>query len=216
MDRELFEMIAIKYGDVASWAVWVDVGSKPKSNMGNIEIFDLEKNPSLLGTLKTNVIMIGLNLSRQINCSEKFRNFHDSSPYANDFKIRYAFKGTQYYGAYMTDVIKKFKQKESKNVADLLKKRPDIVKSNIKVLRQELIDIHANNPVILAFGTDTFNLLKNNLRKSEYSKLIKLTHYSQHISKEEYKKDVEKQLSRLNYTPQAITDNWLKVRGEQG
>lgn len=34
ISQELFERIKTKYGDVASWAVWDDAGSKPKSNMG--------------------------------------------------------------------------------------------------------------------------------------------------------------------------------------
>ncbi len=43
---EIFETIKQKYGDVASWAVWEDVGVKPKSNMGHLNIFDFQKNPS--------------------------------------------------------------------------------------------------------------------------------------------------------------------------
>ena len=49
---EIFETIKQKYGDVASWAVWEDVGAKPKSNMGHLNIFDLQKNPTLLEVLK--------------------------------------------------------------------------------------------------------------------------------------------------------------------
>lgn len=208
MDRELFETIAEKYGDVASWAVWADAGIKPKSNMGNIEIFDLDKNPSLLGILKTNVVMVALNFSRPITCLESFKNFHDSSPSANDFKIRYAFKGTQFYGAYMTDIIKNLEMKDSKNVLELLKRSPDIVEANIRMFRQELADIRATEPIILAFGSATFELLKKNLNNNEYSKLVKLTHYSHQICKEEYKKEVEKQLPELTQTSITIRDNW--------
>ena len=103
--REIYDRISRKYGDVGSWAIWEEAGLKPKSNMGHLNVFDLEKNPSLLDTLKANVIMVGLNVSRSLIPTESFRNFHDISPRANDFKIRYAFKGTEFYGAYMTDVI---------------------------------------------------------------------------------------------------------------
>lgn len=195
IDRQLFDSIAKKYGTVASWAVWKDAEQKPKSNMGNVDIFDLEKNPSLLATLQTSVIMVGLNLSRTLACSEYFKNFHDSNPYANDFKIRYAFKDTQYYGAYMTDIIKNLEMKESMKVTKLLKDRPDIVESNIQTFRQELADIQAQQPMILAFGSDTFELIQKNMTRNEYSKLVKLTHYSHQISKENYRKEVMQQIA---------------------
>ncbi|MBN8575200.1 MAG: hypothetical protein J0M05_14900 [Candidatus Kapabacteria bacterium] len=187
---EIFETIKQKYGDVASWAVWEDVGAKPKSNMGHLNIFDLQKNPTLLEVLKNNIVMIGLNFSRPVLPTEPFKNFHDLNPRANDFKIRYAFRGTEFYGAYMTDVIKNLEMKDSHDVKTYLKKNPDLVQENILMLRKELSDLHANKPILLAFGVDTYNLLNNNLRKDEYSKLIRLTHYSHQISKENYKEEV--------------------------
>lgn len=187
---EIFEIIKQKYGDVASWAVWEDVGVKPKSNMGHLNIFDLQKNPTLLEVLKSNVVMLGLNFSRPVVPTEPFKNFHDLSPRANDFKIRYAFRGTEFYGAYMTDVIKNLEMKDSGDVKALLKKNTNLIQENISVLREELSDLHANKPILLAFGVDAYNFLINNLRKDEYSKLIRLTHYSHQISKENYKKEV--------------------------
>ena len=96
-----FEAIKRKHGAYASWAVWVDAGAKPKSNMGDISHFE---NDGVLALLKNDVAMVGLNISRP--CAEPFRNFHDPHPSANDFKIRYAFKDSAFYGAYMTDIIK--------------------------------------------------------------------------------------------------------------
>jgi hypothetical protein len=40
---EIFETIKQKYGDVESWAAWEDVGVKQKSNMGYLNIFNLQK-----------------------------------------------------------------------------------------------------------------------------------------------------------------------------
>ena len=40
---DIFDTIKQKYGHVASWAVWEDVGVKQKSNMGHLNIFDLQK-----------------------------------------------------------------------------------------------------------------------------------------------------------------------------
>jgi len=46
----------------------------------------------------------------------------------------------------------------------------------------------------LAFGNDTYKVLRENLDKDEYRKLIKLTHYSSWLSKEKYKEKVFKEI----------------------
>lgn len=195
ISNRLYEKIKTKYGDVASWAVWEEPGEKPKSNMGYLNIFNLQKNPSLLETLKNNVVMVGLNFSRPLEPTEPFKNFHDLSPHANDFKIRYVFKDTAFYGAYMTYIIKNTEMKVSRDVRTYLKNNPSVVKENISFLRKELSDIESNQPILLAFGRDTYNLLHENLEKHEYANLIKLTHYSHQISKEEYKEKVLRQIN---------------------
>lgn len=197
ISKEVFEIAKQKYGDVASWAVWEEAGEKPKSNMGHLNIFDVQKIPKLLEVLKNNVVMIGLNFSRPVSPTEPFKNFHDLNPRANDFKIRYAFRDTEFYGAYMTDVIKNLEMKDSHDVKTYLKQNAKLVQDNISFLREEFFDIQADKPILLAFGADTYNLLNNNLRKDEYSKLIRLTHYSHQISKENYKKEVFNQIRQL-------------------
>ena len=106
MTKKLYERIRRKHGGVASWAIWETQGDRPKSNMSPDKIFNLNTNPSLLESLNSNVVMAGLNFSREVGMIQDFANFHDESPSANDFKIRYAFSNTPYYGAYMTDVLK--------------------------------------------------------------------------------------------------------------
>jgi hypothetical protein len=194
ISKELFERIKTKYGDVASWAVWEKAGEKPKSNMGKMDVFDLQKNPSLLSTLKNNVVMIGLNFSRPLIPTVPFKNFHDSSPHANDFKIRYALGDTQFYGAYMTDIIKNTEIKSAHDVRKHLKENPKIVRENIVKFREELSDLEPQKPILFAFGVDAYNILYSNLRSDEYFKLIRLTHYSHQISKEDYKQEVLHQI----------------------
>jgi len=192
---ETFESIKKKYGGVASWAVWEDVGEKPKSNMGHLNIFDLRKNPSLLEVLKTNVVMVGLNISKSKTPTEPFFNFHPLYSSANDFKIRYAFKDTEFYGAYMTDIIKYYPNMNSREVRAELKQNSKLVQDNISLFRQELSDIGAKEPILLAFGFGVYDLLNKHLNNNEYSKLIRLTHYSHYISKEDYKKKVFSQIT---------------------
>ena len=187
--------MAAKYGDVGSWAVWEDVGDKPKSNMGHMNIFDLDKNPNLLNTLTNQVIMVGLNFSRPLIPSDPFKNFHDLNPRAQDFKIRYAFKNTEYYGAWMTDVIKYKEEVDSNKLIKEIRNDQNFIKENIQSFRNEIFDLGSIKPMILAFGVESYKLLKTHLDSSEYSNLIQLTHYSHQISKEDYKVNVYKQLN---------------------
>jgi len=196
ISAELFETIKRKHGGYASWAVWVDAGEKPKSNMGDMSIF---KNEGVLGLLNNNVVMVGLNFSRSFS-GEPFGNFHDPRPMANDFKIRYAFKDSEYYGAYMTDIIKFLEEADAKNVMKHLSQHPEIIENSLNIFREEMRDlkgtteIKVSPPLILAFGRYTYNILSQNLKKEEYSRIIKLTHYSHQISKEVYKQTVLKEV----------------------
>jgi len=90
-----------------------------------MSIFDLDSNPNLLKILNPNIIIVGLNFSRTI-IKDEFVNFHDKRPQGQDYKIRYAFKNTPFYGAFMTDIIKDFEEKISGNVLTYLKQNIEI------------------------------------------------------------------------------------------
>ena len=106
IDKKVYKNVADKYGHYASWAVWSPEGQKPKSNVGDLTIFDADLNSTVLEKLNPDKVMVGLNISRPIEYT--FGNFHDSRPQSQDYKIRFAFKDTDFYGAYMTDIIKDF------------------------------------------------------------------------------------------------------------
>lgn len=197
IDSQQFENIKQKHGRYASWAVWADAAENPKSNMGDMSIFVLDSNPRLLHVLKTNVIMVGLNIASFSRLLlEAFRNFHDPHPSANDFKIRYAFRDTEYYGAYMTDIVKGEETTNSKDLHARLKANPALVEQNIEHFREELRDLNCTAPTILAFGVVAYSIVHDNLGSGEYSRLIKLTHYSHYISKEKYREKVLSQIAR--------------------
>jgi len=193
VDIKQFESIKHKHGGYASWAVWADAAKNPKSNIGNMSIFDFDSNPGLLPVLKTNIIMVGLNISRLF--SEPLRNFHDPNPRAHDFKLRYAFQNTAYYGAYMTDVIKNLVMIDSNHVLRSLKEYPALVIQNISTLREELHDLDCRVPIILAFGAGAYTILRENLDRCEYSALIRLIHYSYRIGEDKYREVVLGQIS---------------------
>lgn len=195
ISRETFERIKKRYGQYASWAVWATASpGKPKSNMGEIRVLDPDTNPRLLETLRNDVVMVGLNISRPV--SEPFRNFHDPNSSANDFKIRFAFEGTPYYGAYMTDFIKGVEIVKSADLLRHLKKHPFLEQENTETFVAELTELGCRTPMILAFGADAYRLVQKNLPRVHYSRLVKLMHYSNYVGTENYKQAVLAAIAR--------------------
>lgn len=164
--------------------------------MDDLKIFDIANNPATLALLNTGAVMVGLNVSRDVSSEfvEPFRNFHDANPHANDFKIRYAFTGTPFYGAYMTDIIKNVPMRKSMDLKKYLLTHPDVVPSSVDRFREELEDLRCPRPTILVFGAYAHALLAKNLMADEASRLIGITHYSHRISKEKYREDVLAQI----------------------
>jgi hypothetical protein len=198
ISEQLYNDIAKKYGKVASWALWAEAGDKAKSNISDMDVFDLQKNSSTLEMLRADIVMVALNFAREVEMPEPFLNFHDSNPHGQDYKIRFAFEGTDFYGAYMTDIIKDFPMLSSKDVLKHLKENPHEIREQINGFRQELKFIGSYKPTILAFGKDAFNILNKNMDKSEYSELVAITHYSHQISKENYRIDTHQKLGITN------------------
>lgn len=192
IDRDQFLFIRKRHGGHASWAVWAEPSGTPTSNMGDMSVLDEHANASLLQTLRNDVVMVGLNIARTV--SEPFRNFHDASPRAKDFKIRHAFANTKYYGAYMTDIIKNVEMVNSTDLLAHLRNRPALIRENADTFREELRDLRSSKPIILAFGNSTYRLIAKNVPASDYSRVIKLMHYSYWISKEHYRDTVLAQI----------------------
>ena len=187
IDAPRFELIGRKHGGYASWAVWAAPTSTPKSNIDDLSVLDIAVTPATLGLLKSDSIMVGLNISRPFG--ERYRNFHDPSPRENDFKIRFAFANTDFYGSYMTDIIKHVEMVKSDDLLRHLKERPSLVQANVEVFREELRDLGGKRPIILAFGVAAHTLIAQNIPRDEYSSLVRLTHYSHQVGKEAYHRD---------------------------
>ncbi|MDG2065331.1 MAG: hypothetical protein P8L36_10115 [SAR324 cluster bacterium] len=189
MKFEKFEFLKEKYGHCASWAIWKEVGETPKSNAGDLNILDPKINKNLFSQLRPNVVLVGLNLSRNDGERIPFANFHSSNSYATDFKIRFALSDTKLWGGYMTDIIKEHEELHSQSVVRYLKKNPNVEKQNIEIFLEELKDIGTENPTIIAFGNAAYSILTRHL-KDEY-KILKVYHYAYRISKEKYKAHVK-------------------------
>jgi hypothetical protein len=193
VSRDAFDLIKRKHGPYGSWAVWAEGTEGPKSNVGDLRVLDPDRNPRLLETLRDDVVMLGLNLARFLPAT--FANFHDPSPTAQDYKIRHAFTGTPYYGAYMTDIVKGTVMLDSRDLVRHIASRPELLAESLATLLDELDDLGAVRPTLVAFGNDTLRIATRLIPPSRYRRLAGVTHYSHYISKEEYRARVLGQLS---------------------
>ena len=185
--KEKFYSIKEKYGRVASWAIWAHEGEKPKDNMEDLTVLDPEINKNLLSELNPNVVLVALNFSENVD-HKPFENFHAGGKF-QDYKTRYAIRDSPYWGGYMTDIIKNHPEKKSKELVKYLKTHPDEVQSNVESFRQELRDIGAEKPTLVAFGVAVYDILKRNLPEFE---IVKITHYAyRSINKEKYREEVK-------------------------
>lgn len=181
-----FQKSIDQFGHFASWAVWAEVGDKPKSNIADLKVLDPIQNTDLLNILHGHYILVGLNISRPIE--RKLGNFHDPRPMATDFKIRYALKGTKYWGSYMTDVIKDFEEKASGKMMNYLSQNKDFEHQNIQTFLKEIEVLEFKNPKLIAFGKDSEKILNRNLKS--HFEIIGIPHYACQTGKEKYRQQV--------------------------
>lgn len=185
--RETFESVKEKYQYYSSWAVWGEEKETPKSNVGDLTVLDPDANHDLLAVLNPNVVLVALNISRG-DITTPLANFHDKRSESTDFKLRFALRGSPYWGAYITDIIKDFDQKISGEVVSYLRDNKEFEKENVNFFLQELKDIGAKKPTLVALGSATYKILKRHL-KSEF-KILKIRHYANFESKEDYREHV--------------------------
>jgi hypothetical protein len=69
-----------------------------------------------------------------------------------------------------------------------LRKNRKFREENVQRFRQELIDIGADKPTLIAFGNETHKILEQYFG-NEFS-VLKVTHYSHYMSKEAYRKEI--------------------------
>lgn len=179
---ETYKQLKKQYGNVASWAIWALQGEKPKSNTGDMSVFDDEK---LMEKLNTKYVFVGLNASEVENKNiVPWSCFHSTSPLQNDYKLRFALYKTRYWGSYITDVIKGYQKTASTEVIKYMKKNPKELKRHIETFKKE-IDLLEEKPILIAMGNETYKILKQ-LRNDGYE-VLKIPHYAHRISKENYR-----------------------------
>jgi hypothetical protein len=194
VDRETFDRIKEKHGLHASWAVWSEPDGKPKSNMGYLPVLDPDQNPALLGMLRSDVVMLGLNLST--GQPPPLGNFHPASSRGNDYKIRFAFTGTPFYGAYMTDIIKGVVCKKAGDLMRYLAANQHVMAESVGCLLEEFDDLKSEPPTVIALGGSAHWLAVKHLPANRYSRLVRVRHFGDFISQADYRERVLSELHR--------------------
>jgi hypothetical protein len=183
ISKEVFERIRENHGDYASWAIWkneTNEFSPASSNVNDLSVFDPGKNQDLFQMLNPKIIMVGKNWGGSggiIDRNQKFRpftNFHNTGKGRWDFKIRYAFRNTEFYGAYMTDIIKYYSASyANKNIIN----DPKINVESKKMFENELKNLGCENELIIAFGEVAYGKLIEFFGEKRYN-IKQVTHYS--------------------------------------
>ena len=188
MNQKKFNDIKQAYGDVASWALWSDTNDGDTSD---VSILDPNINDGLFQQLHTNYVLVALNISGQIKTP--FGNFHGGK---RDFMLRDAVKDTPLEGAYMTDLIKNYEEKNSSSVVHYFEKNTSQLQLQIAAFHKELANVGANSStVLIGLGGGVCRLLEMAQEKYRFKRL---THYSyRNLRKDEYRQEVNKLLLSL-------------------
>ena len=176
------------YSPHASWTVWqaIEEYEKPKARMGDLSVF--KDSPKLLQTLHTDIVFVALNSADRDIQPKPFSAFHDTSPYAMDYKMRYAFKDTVLWGAYLTDFFHGLRETDSSKVKVFLATHPDFLRQSIARFNEEMrfIAEDGKKPTLIALGSQVKELLELYVA-SEYH-ILELPHYSYSVmTKERYR-----------------------------
>jgi len=187
VEKDQYERLRQRFGKYSSWAIWKNPDpDRPASNTEDMTVFDDEE---LLEKIHTNYIFIGLNAAMhdEIN-AEDWGAFHSKdTKKQRDYKLRYALKDTEYWGAYITDVIKGYNETNVSEVIKATRNDPNLLRESKELLKEEL-EIIGGYPVLVALGGTTYQILKN-MRDDlpSIADIIKAPHFSQRISKEKYR-----------------------------
>jgi len=182
---KIFDDLKNKYGESSSFTYW-------DAKIDDISFFN---NPStnLLNCLNNDYIFVCLNPADhgQSSTIKDFSSFHSGYRYSKDSKLNFALQGTKYYGSYITDLFKGYKQTNSNIVVKEYASNIQNVCDDILKLKEEIDILGNKNIKVIAVGWRTFGYLKKYL--PDYNKSM-INHYSMRNSYQNYRNRILKQL----------------------
>ncbi len=132
-----------KYKMTASWAVWTPAESYTRSSDVSFPGGDLD------GILHARSIILGLNPGDSKVERRPWHNFH-TGPQHNDHFLAEAFRDTEHWGAYMTDLLTEVNSKSS--TLDLSRQT---IQRDVAVLAEQLQILEATDPLVIVVGRKT-------------------------------------------------------------
>lgn len=194
MNSELFHRIKQRYGRSSSFAVWSCADADNSQGVDDLSLFDINNSTETLESLKTEYILLGLNISRSVIASD-FANFHDGRRYSKDYKLRFALRGSPLWGSYMTDVFKDIEMVDSADFERYMRAHPEIEKAQIEELRAEISEVTGQTtPKLFGLGSAATKYLRKHF--SNDFEVYQLMHYSHYVSKENYRESVCRQIEQ--------------------
>ena len=181
ISKDKLNEIGVRYGEYSSWAIW-----NPD------DIRDTSLISQNRDELKTDVVMVGLNISADIS-GQWWTNFHAGR---NDPKLRLAFNDSRFRGSYMTDIVKSVIQV---NGAELMKgiRRGEIdMREHVNLFLNEMDFIGADQKsLFLVFGNDAGGLFEKHLA-SAFPNFVRCEHFACYRKKEDWLRDLWKAIER--------------------
>ena len=181
INKKILQEMDDEFGHIGSWAIWSPRTKNITSNIGNMELFN---KPNTHELLSNECIVVGINVSvhddRTDGYTGSWQNYHSPYSRGKDHNLRYAFVGeyadqpTILTGTYMTDAIKEHPCVNSAEVIDYIKKNPEELERNMKLLQRE-IDIIGGKPILIALGGDVKGWLDKYFKDYD---VYKITHMS--------------------------------------
>jgi hypothetical protein len=196
--QTLFDELAKKYDMCSSWAVWNP--AKPA---------DTRIIAEHLTCLKSSVVMIGLNVSRQIG--DRWQNFHGSD---HARKLMFAFNDSPYRGAYMTDIIKDEIETSAEKVLDRIEDGSIDLQRHISAFRDEMLDVGVHkHSLFILFGQRVSQLFKRHLAGT-YPNHVSCSHYSSRGSDAEWVDEAWSKLEARYEATKSVFDTLEFVRND--
>lgn len=175
ISEDKFKAIGERYGEYSSWAIW-----NPD------DILDTSVIDENCHELRTDVVMVGLNVSADIS-GRWWTNFHAGR---NDPKLRLAFNESRFRGAYMTDIVKSVVMVKA---ADVMKgiRRGDIdIRAHVQQFKEEMAFIGADHSsLFIVFGNDAAGEFKEHLA-STFPNFVLCEHFACYRKKEDWLRDM--------------------------
>ena len=190
VSRKVFDKLKELYGTTSSWTIWAEpVNGNWKTKDAVSDMTPFKEEDELIGSLNGDYIFVALNpaVHNLLHPQSVWENFHSNdSRRSQDYKLRYALYGTDYWGSFITDLYVDIHDTNSGSAMGMVTNARTRAAIDDLCYIRELLGGHAT---IIALGGKTYTVLKKNLPEGVLLK--KIMHYSNYINPEKYRENVQ-------------------------